>query len=416
MGGTGTCPVMIDAATMGRYVTELGSRGEQPGGGLIRPQYSEAWVQARDLLADWMRDAGLEVRHDSVGNLFGRLVGRDDRRTILTGSHIDTVRLGGKYDGALGVLTGLAALAALRAQAGTPARSLEVVALCEEEGSRFHANYFGSRAILGLLGGTDFNGLRDEEGVTLAQAMHEVGLDPARYRESVRHDIDAFLELHIEQGPVLYEAGTDIGVVTGITALCWQTVTVTGRADHAGTTPMDARRDALQGAARMALEIAAVAQRRGRPAVATIGMWQVRPGGANIVPQQVTFSVDMRHPDDAELAAMVTELRARCDEVAQAEGLGLDIEMIKREAPAPTDPRLQQVLAEAAETCEASWRHMPSGAGHDSQLFARHLPSAMLFVPSVDGRSHSAAEYTPDEACALGARVLATALHRLAYA
>lgn len=416
MGGTGTCPVMIDAATMGRYVTELGSRGEQPGGGLLRPQYSEAWVQARDLLADWMRDAGLEVRHDSVGNLFGRLVGRDDRRTILTGSHIDTVRLGGKYDGALGVLTGLAALAALRAQAGTPARSLEVVALCEEEGSRFHANYFGSRAILGLLGGTDFNGLRDEEGVTLAQAMREVGLDPARYRESVRHDIDAFLELHIEQGPVLYEAGTDIGVVTGITALCWQTVTVTGRADHAGTTPMDARRDALQGAARMALEIAAVAQRRGRPAVATIGMWQVRPGGANIVPQQVTFSVDMRHPDDAELAAMVTELRARCDEVAQAEGLGLDIEMIKREAPAPTDPRLQQVLAEAAETCEASWRHMPSGAGHDSQLFARHLRSAMLFVPSVDGRSHSAAEHTPDEACALGARVLATALHRLAYA
>ena len=416
MGGTGTCPVMIDAATMGRYVTELGSRGEQPGGGLLRPQYSEAWVQARDLLADWMHDAGLEVRHDSVGNLFGRLVGRDDRRTILTGSHIDTVRLGGKYDGALGVLTGLAALAALRAQAGTPARSLEVVALCEEEGSRFHASYFGSRAILGLLGGTDFNGLRDEEGVTLAQAMHEVGLDPARYRESVRHDIDAFLELHIEQGPVLYEAGTDIGVVTGITALCWQTVTVTGRADHAGTTPMDARRDALQGAARMALEIAAVAQRRGRPAVATIGMWQVRPGGANIVPQQVTFSVDMRHPDDAELAAMVTELRARCDEVAQAEGLGLDIEMIKREAPAPTDPRLQQVLAEAAETCEASWRHMPSGAGHDSQLFARHLPSAMLFVPSVDGRSHSAAEHTPDEECALGARVLATALHRLAYA
>jgi len=416
VGGTGTCPVMIDAATMGRYVTELGSRGEQPGGGLLRPQYSEAWVQARDLLADWMRDAGLEVRHDSVGNLFGRLVGRDDRRTILTGSHIDTVRLGGKYDGALGVLTGLAALAALRAQAGTPARSLEVVALCEEEGSRFHASYFGSRAILGLVGGTDFNGLRDEEGVTLAQAMREVGLDPARYRESVRHEIDAFLELHIEQGPVLYEAGTDIGVVTGITALCWQTVTVTGRADHAGTTPMDARRDALQGAARMALEIAAVAQRRGRPAVATIGMWQVRPGGANIVPQQVTFSVDMRHPDDAELAAMVTELRARCDEVAQAEGLGLDTEMIKREAPAPTDPRLQQVLAEAAETCEASWRHMPSGAGHDSQLFARHLPSAMLFVPSVDGRSHSAAEYTPDEACALGARVLATALHRLAYA
>lgn len=413
--GISSCPVTIDAATMGRYVSELGSCGQQPGGGLIRPQYSAAWVQARDLLTGWMRDAGLEVRYDSVGNLFGRLVGHDDRRTILTGSHIDTVHLGGKYDGALGVLTGLAALAALRAQVGTPARSLEVVALCEEEGSRFHANYFGSRAILGLADDMDCDGLRDADGVTLAQAMREVGLDPARYRESARDDIDAFLELHIEQGPVLYEAGTDIGVVTGITALCWQTVTVTGRADHAGTTPMDIRRDALQGAARMALEVAGVAERRGRPAVATIGMWEVRPGGANIVPEQVTFSVDMRHPDDDELTAMTTELQARCEDVARTEGLGLDIEMVKREAPAPTDLRLQQVLTEGAESCDASWRRMPSAAGHDSQLFALHLPSAMLFVPSVDGRSHSAAEYTPDEACALGARVLATALHRLAY-
>lgn len=410
------CPVTIDAAALGRYITELGSCGEQPGGGLIRPQYSAAWVQARDLLADWMRDAGLLVRHDSVGNVFGRLVGQDDHRTLLTGSHIDTVRLGGKYDGALGVLTGLAALAALRAQAGAPLRSLEVVALCEEEGSRFHANYFGSRAILGLVDGTDFDDLCDEEGITLAQAMREVGLDPSRYRESIRNDIDAFLELHIEQGPVLHQAGIDIGVVTGITALCWLTVTVRGRADHAGTTPMDARRDALQGAARMALDIAEVARQRGRPAVATIGTWQVSPGGANIVPQQVTFSVDMRHPVDAELATMVSELRARCSEIARTEGLELDVRMVKHEAAAPTDQRLQQVLAQAAETCEASWRYMASGAGHDSQLFAQHLPTAMLFVPSVDGRSHSAAEHTPDEACALGARVLAAALHRLAYA
>lgn len=411
------CPVTIDAAALGRYITELGSCGEQPGGGLIRPQYSAAWLQARDLLADWMSDAGLRVRHDSVGNVFGRLVGQDDHRTLLTGSHIDTVRFGGKYDGALGVLTGLAALAALRAQAGAPLRSLEVVALCEEEeGSRFHANYFGSRAILGLVDGTDFDDLCDEEGITLAQATREVGLDPSRYRESIRNDIDAFLELHIEQGPVLHQAGIDIGVVTGITALCWLTVTVRGRADHAGTTPMDARRDALQGAARMALDIAELARQRGRPAVATIGTWQVSPGGANIVPQQVTFSVDMRHPVDAELATMVSELRARCREIAKTGGLELDVRTVKHEAAAPTDRRLQQVLAQAAETCEASWQYMASGAGHDSQLFAQHLPTAMLFVPSVDGRSHSAAEHTPDEACALGARVLATALHRLAYA
>ncbi len=412
----GPCPLAINAATMGRYVTELGRCGEQPGGGLIRPMYGEAWAEARDLLAGWMRDAGLEVRSDSVGNLFGRLAGRDDRRTVLTGSHIDTVRLGGKYDGALGILSGLAALAALREQVGVPARSLEVVALCEEEGSRFHANYFGSRAILGLVDGAEPETLLDEEGVALADAMREVGLDPARYRESVRDDIDTFLELHIEQGPVLYEEGTDIGVVTGITALCWLSMTVTGRADHAGTTPMDARRDALQAAARMAQEVAAVARDRRRPAVATVGKWDVRPGGANIVPEQVVFSVDVRHADEAELTAMLTELRARCDAVAREEGLGLDVQMVKREAATPTDAGLQQLLAEAAEDCGASWRHLPSGAGHDSQLFACRLPTAMLFVPSVDGRSHSAAEHTPDEACALGARVLAAALHRLAYA
>lgn len=408
-------PFEIPTEQVGRWVRELGRCGEQPGGGLDRPQYSVAWLQARDLLSSWMHEAGLDVHTDAVGNLFGRLVGRDDGRTVLTGSHLDTVRLGGRYDGALGIVTGLAALAALREQATVPARSVEVVALCEEEGSRFHANYFGSRSILGLVETAELDAFVDHEGVTLAQAMRQVGLDPARHRESERSDIEAFLELHIEQGPVLYEQGLDVGVVTGITALCWQMVTVTGRADHAGTTPMDVRRDALEGAARMALEIVASARRRGRPAVATTGVWNVEPGGANIVPAQVNFSVDLRHPDAHELDAMIAEVQQRCAAIADVGGLGLDVETVKREAAAPTDPRLQQVLIDAAEICGASWSHLPSGAGHDAQLFALHLPSAMLFVPSIDGRSHCSAEETPDEACAVGARVLAASLHRMAW-
>ncbi len=409
-------PLQVSVDRLGRWVAELGAVGEQPGGGLVRPQYSPAWLQARDLLAGWMAEVGLQVRVDAVGNLFGRLVGTDDSRTLLTGSHLDTVRLGGKYDGALGIVTGLAALAALREQAGTPARSVELVALCEEESSRFHANYFGTRSILDLVDPAELDALRDEQGVTLAEAMREVGLDPARHREAVRHDVDAFLELHIEQGPNLEERGLDVAVVTSITALSWLTVTVTGRVDHAGTTPMDVRHDALQAAARMVLDVAAVARERGRPAVATTGVVEVHPGGANIVPGEVVFTVDVRHPDAAELDRMVDEVRGACTRLAGELGLQVDVTVDKREDASPCDPGLQQLLVEAAEACGASWCRLPSGAGHDAQTFARRLPAAMLFVPSTGGRSHSAAEHTSDEAAAVGARVLATALHRLAYA
>jgi len=242
-----------------------------------------------------------------------------------------------------------------------------VVALCEEEGSRFHANYFGSRAILGLIGDSEVDELRDEDGTTLADAMRSVGLDPARTADSVRDDIDTFLELHIEQGPNLVEQGLDIGVVTAITALSWFTVTVTGRADHAGTTPMDVRRDAMQGAARMVGAIADVAARRGRPAVATMGVWDVQPGGAIIVPEEVTFSLDMRHADDAVLTAMIEEVHEVCRVVADELGLQLHIESVKREAPAPTDAGLQATITSAASgavppggTCPAAPDTTPS--------------------------------------------------------
>jgi allantoate deiminase len=410
----GSAP-LIPQDLIAHYIRELGKCGEQPNGGIIRPQYSQSWVEARGLIAEWMHEAGLDIRYDSVGNLYGRLVGVDDRRTILTGSHIDTVQLGGKYDGALGVLCGLAALETLRKNVGQPQRSLEVVALCEEEGSRFHANYFGTRAILGLIDRQEFAHLLDQDGVSLAEAMISVGLSPERFQESIRDDIDAFIELHIEQGPILYESGIDIGVVTGITGLCWLNVIVSGRADHAGTTPMDSRLDALQCAVNLVLAISDVAKRRGRPAVATVGMMKVEPGGANIVPGLVSFSVDMRHPDDAELMKMIEEVRKCCQEIASDASIDVSVELVKNEESAPTDERLQQVIIGAAQACNVSWTSISSGAGHDSQLMAKHIPSAMIFVPSVDGRSHSAMEYTLDRACAIGAHVLATSLYALAY-
>jgi allantoate deiminase len=362
-----------------------------------------------------MRTAGLDVRGDAVGNLFGRLQGSDESRTILTGSHFDTVPLGGKFDGALGILAGIVALQALHEHLGKPRRSLEVVALCEEEGSRFPAHCWGTKGILGRIDPAEFEGVRDAQGITIAEAMRAVGLAPERYREAMRTDLAAFFELHIEQGRILFDEGIDLGIVTAITGLQHLWITVKGRADHAGTTPMDLRQDALQGATHMAVAVTHFVEQAGRPAVVTMGKWEVKPGAVNVVPGEVSFSVDVRHPEEETLQHLLTTIQAQCEAIAQEHHLSISIEITGKSLPRKMDPGLQAQLVKAAEVCGATWKWLPSGAGHDSQIMAWHLPTAMPFVPSVEGRSHSSAEYTTIEDAARGASVLATALSLLAY-
>jgi allantoate deiminase len=399
---------------MQRLVETLGAIGEQPGGGIIRHVYDAAWQAARAQLADWMREAGLAVREDAVGNLFGRLEGASPR-TVLSGSHIDTVRLGGRYDGALGVLSALAALNVLNKRAGKPKRSLEMVALCEEEDSRFHGNFWGTRGILGQIEASELDALRDDDGVTIGQAMRQVGLPPERYRSAMRTDLDAFIELHIEQGRIMFDEGWPLGIVDTITGLYRFRVTVEGRTDHAGTTPMDLRIDALQAAAHMAHEMTGIVEQAGRPAVITNGWWDVQPGAWNIVPGVVHFSVDLRHPDESDKQRLGAQVRERCERIAAQRGVSVSYEMASDVPPMDMDASLKTELIRAAEQLGVRWRPMVSGAGHDSQVMATGVPTAMLFVPSVEGRSHSAAEYTSPEDCARGVQVLATALHRLAY-
>jgi allantoate deiminase len=407
--------IKVDASTLEQSIEVLGAIGQQPTGGIVRPVYSPAWVAAREQLATFMRAAGLEVRGDAVGNLFGRLGGRDESHTILTGSHFDTVPLGGKYDGTLGILAGIVALQALREHLGMPRHSLEVVALCEEEGSRFPAHCWGTKGILGRIDPVELEEVRDAHRITIAEAMRTVGLTPERYREATRTDVAAFVELHIEQGRILFDEGIDLGIVTAITGLQHWWITVSGRADHAGTTPMDLRKDALQAAAHMALEVTHLVEQAGRPAVVTLGKWEVKPGAVNVVPAEVSFSVDVRHPEEETLQRLSAAIRAQCQAIAQAHHLSISFERTGKSAPSPMDPGLQVELIKAAEACGATWKWLPSGAGHDSQIMARHLPTAMLFVPSVEGRSHSPAEYTTTEDAARGANVLATALSLLAY-
>jgi allantoate deiminase len=404
----------IDPAEMQHLVETLGVIGEQPGGGVIRHVYSAAWSEARQQLRTWMLEADLDVREDAVGNLFGRIEG-DSPRTILTGSHVDTVILGGRYDGALGVLSALAALRALKRHGGRPRKSVEMVALCEEEGSRFDAVFWGTRGMHGLIEPDELNNLKDPDGVTIGQAMQQVGLSPARYREAIRDDLDAFVELHIEQGRILFDEHLPLGVVDAITGLYHCRVNVEGRTDHAGTTPMDLRRDALQAAVQFSAEMTRIVSEAGRPAVVTNGRWNVRPGAVNIVPGHVDFSLDLRHPDEATKQQLAAEIRSCGEEIARARGAEISFEGVSSVLPMPMDPHLKAELQAAAEASGVAWKPMVSGAGHDSQVMALKVPTAMLFVPSVEGRSHSAAEFTTPEDAARGATVLIAALQRLAY-
>ena len=406
--------IEVSAERLARYVEELGRVGRNADGGLDRPVYSPAWAEARRRVAGWMEELGLEVRSDAVGNLFGRLVGTEPG-VILTGSHIDTVPNGGALDGALGIHAALVAVGALARAAGPPRRSIEVVATCEEEGARFPARFWGARAMTGTIGPDEAETMTDDDGATIGAAMREHGLDPAGIAASRRTDVAAFLELHIEQGALLEEAGLDVGIVTAITGQYRARATVEGRTDHAGTTPMDLRRDAYLGGAEIALAIAGVAERLGRPAVATVGALRLEPGAINVVPGRATFTVDARHPEPALGRVLIDGIQAACRDVAERRGLRLDWETTMDELPQPMDAGLRALLGRCADDLGVRWMPLASGAGHDAQVMARAFPTAMVFVPSHDGRSHSPAEYTPVEQMVPGVRVLAEALRRLAY-
>lgn len=407
-------PLEIDAAELQAHIDELGAIGKHPLGGLYRALYTDAWAEAMGLVERWLREAGLETRRDAVGNLFGRLPGASER-VVLTGSHIDTVKQGGRYDGALGIHAGLAAVAALGRRLGRPTKTLEVLVVCEEEGSRFPSNFWGSRAIRGQIRPDEAERVRDPEGVSLAEAMRARGFDPARIAEAERHDLDAFLELHIEQGRVLESEGYPLGVVTTITGQRHLRVTVSGRQDHAGATPMDLRIDPLAGAAEMIHRLTDFAAGLGRPAVLTVGSIAANPGAVNIVPSHVTFTIDARSSRQDQLHHLFDGVDAILGEVARRRGLGLEVGFINEHEPVPLDPGLRRLLAETAARLGLRSLELPSGAGHDSQILAARVPTAMLFVPSQDGKSHRPDEYTPIEQIVPGVRVLAEALRELAY-
>ncbi|HEY6090942.1 MAG TPA: Zn-dependent hydrolase [Gemmatimonadales bacterium] len=390
--------------TLERRLNELYAIGAEPGGGAFRPLYSEPWAEALARVEGWMKAAGLTTRRDAVGNLWGRIDG--DGNAIVTGSHIDTVRRGGRLDGALGICAGLTAVESLLKERGKPRRALEVVAICEEEGSRFATNFWGSRAITGAI--TDID-------PDIAAAMRERGFDPTTIHTAARDDIDTFVELHIEQGAVLETSGHPLAVVSAIVGTAHLESTVTGRSDHAGTTPMDLRRDALAGAAVMIQATESIARSLGKPAVATVGKIQVEPDHINVIPGRVLFTIDLRHPELAARRALEERIRSVCATVASERGLGLDVRVLQEKAPVPMHPDVRALLARAARDAGVAATELVSGAGHDAQILAARCKVGMLFVPSVGGRSHCPEETTKPADLAGGLQVLTRALELLAY-
>ena len=396
----------IDSALLEHRLDELYAIGTEPDGGAYRPLYGAAWATAVERVERWLKDAGLKTWRDAVGNLWGRAEGTDKGKSIVTGSHIDTVRHGGRLDGAFGIVAGLTAVEALLTEKGKPRRALEVVAICEEEGSRFATNFWGSRAIVGAT---------DSPDTAMAEAMRERGLDPATVASAARDDIDTFVELHIEQGAVLETANVPLAVVSAIVGTAHLELAVIGHPDHAGTTPMDQRLDALAGAAAMIQAVESIARALGKPAVATVGTIRAEPDQINVVPGRVVFTVDLRHSDLGARRALEERIRSLCRTIASERGLELEVRMLQERPPVPMHAAVRSLLTRAAQECGVQAPELVSGAGHDAQILAARCKVGMLFVPSIGGRSHCPEERTDPDHLALGTTVLAKALELLAY-
>ena len=403
----------IDLGRFRRDVEALAAIGRDPTGGISRPAWSPAHEEARAWLVAQLSAAGLATRVDPAGNVFGRL--GKGTPVVMTGSHIDTVPRGGPLDGALGVLAGLECLRTIAASGVRPSRALEVAAFTDEEG-RFYG-FFGSRAMTGSLDRKLAERLSDPVGLALPEAMRRAGFELARAPEARRdpQEIAAYVELHIEQGPWLEAADLPIGVVEGIVGIRRFRLTFVGQPDHAGTTPMDRRKDAFLTAAEYATKSRELVVRGGEGrAVTTIGVVDVRPGVSNIVPERAALVQELRDSEPTVLERLTSRTLQAARRVARRRGLVLETEHLMRADPVRMSPRIQTVIESAAASLGLPTRRMPSGAGHDAQVLAAVADAGMIFVPSQGGRSHRPDEWTDWPALERGANVLLGTLLRLA--
>lgn len=378
-----------------------------------RLAYSEEDIRGRQLAMEMMREVGLEVRTDTAGNILGRRAGISALPAILFGSHIDTVREAGRFDGVLGVAAAIECIAVLEAADILTRHPLEVVIFANEEGQNFGA-LCGSRAVVGDISSDDLR-RSDASGRTLDEAIRSIGGKPAEINSCLLKEgqISAFIELHIEQGGELDRSGIPIGAVEGISGIQHTDVLITGVANHSGTTTMEARHDALVAAAELVLAVRKMAADLRSCRVATVGRLVVSPNSVNIVPGTIELTVEIRDMQAARIARAMKEVKVHAEEIAARYGVSFEFLERKFMAPVPAHPAVLEAIEQSCDALDIPFQRIPSGAGHDAQMMARIAPMGMIFVPSVGGLSHSANEFTEPEDCARGADVLLQTILRL---
>lgn len=409
-----TNTLRIDGKRLSRRIEELGKIGALDGGGVCRLALTDEDKQGRDLVVSWMNELGLEIRIDQLGNVVGTRPGKNGiDKPVMTGSHIDTVRTGGNYDGNLGVLAGLEVIETLNDHDIETDKPVAVAFFTNEEGSRFAPDMMGSLVFQGDL--------------PLQEALNTVGIDGTSVRENLERigyagiapcgefAVDSFVELHVEQGPVLDAEGIRIGAVENVQGISWMELTITGQSNHAGTTPMAMRHDAGYAAAAISMFVRQLTKELGGNQLATVGAMTLRPNLVNVVANQVVLTVDLRNTDEAKLQEAEAMLAAYIKQLVEEEGVEITSRKLARFEPVTFDKQVVDLVEETArELGFNNVKRMTSGAGHDAQIMARMCPAAMIFVPSVDGISHNIKEFTSPEDVEAGGNVLLQTMLKLA--
>jgi N-carbamoyl-L-amino-acid hydrolase len=397
----------INSQRLQSTLEKLSEFGRNPEGGVTRLAYSDTELPGREYVIELMKQAGLVVRADPAGNLFGRRAGSENLAVLLFGSHIDSVVKGGNYDGDVGSLGAIEVINALKEGDVKTRHPLEVVVWMNEEGNHFGVSTMGSGIAAGLIG-PEILDRKDEQGLTVADWLRRYGQDPARLTEAriAPGALAAYLELHIEQGPNLDEAKIPIGVVQGIVGLKRWRCVATGFANHAGTTPMDRRKDALAAASRDLLTVRDVVRAETGRQVGTVGYMKAEPGAVNVIPGRVEFPIELRDLDSAKIDRMWDQVQQKLKQIDKEENVETRCTEFDDVVSARTDPAMQAAIREAAKSLGLATMDLPSGAVHDAQQMAKLAPFGMIFVPSRDGISHSPKEFTSWQDVANGAEVL----------
>lgn len=407
--------VDINANEVEQVIDWLSNISEE-GPGVTRLLYSQQWIEAQDAIKEKFEELGMKTEFDAVGNLFATIEGTEEpEKIIATGSHIDTVVEGGRLDGQLGILGGYLAVKNLIETKGKPKKSLQIISMAEEEGSRFPYAFWGSKNIFGIAKREEVENISDTEGVQFVDAMRDAGFD---FLETTpKHSqLEAFIELHIEQGNFLESEGKSVGVVNSIAGQKRYDVTLKGEANHAGTTLMEYRKDTVEATSRMIVNGIDKAKALGNPLVLTFGRVDPVPNTVNVVPGEVSFSIDCRHTDQTVLNEFTEELENDMKAIASDMGIEIDINLWMDEAPVPMADNVIQTIEEVCKNQKLDYKVMHSGAGHDAQIFAAHdVPTGMIFVPSIKGISHNPAEHTETPDLVQGIEALKSSLEKLAY-